>query len=125
MRTRTIIGLLAVTTAACSGSGSGPTAAPTNAVQATAQLAFSPNVITVAQGSAVSFVFGSAAHTVKFQNGSDESATFFGGATSTPGAPADIGQSQNATVSRVFDTTGTFHYRCTIHPNMTGEVHVR
>lgn len=42
-----------------------------------------------------------------------------------PGTPADIGdRTAIGTVTRTFTTAGTFNYRCTNHPGMTGSVTV-
>ena len=38
------------------------------------------------------------------------------------GAPADINIVVNETVSRTFNTRGTFAYICTVHPGMSGDV---
>lgn len=40
----------------------------------------------------------------------------------TPGAPPDIPVVMDTTVSRAFNTIGTFHYICTVHPGMAGEI---
>ena len=37
-------------------------------------------------------------------------------------ATTEIQELRNATVSRQFNTTGTFPYDCTLHPGMKGEV---
>jgi hypothetical protein len=72
--------------------------------------AYSPVQTDIALGGTVQFVFPSLGHNVFFN--------------ATPaGAPADIpGQVSNQTVSRTFNTKGTFAYNCTIHPGMTGTV---
>jgi plastocyanin len=71
---------------------------------------YSPVQTDIALGGTVQFVFPSLGHNVFFN--------------ATPaGAPADIpGQVSNQTVSRTFNTKGTFAYNCTIHPGMTGTI---
>lgn len=121
--------VLAATLTACGGGGGGTTApnstgstgntgstggttAPvaTNTVNATAENTFSPNSIQVSVGTAVSFVFGSVVHNVNF---------------SGSGAPANIANTSNATVSRTFSTAGVFTYDCNLHSGMTGKVTVQ
>lgn len=43
----------------------------------------------------------------------------------TPGHPADINVVKDVIVERTFLVTGTFHYTCTVHPGMDGEVVVK
>lgn len=81
-------------------------------VNATASLAFDPPTLTTTVGHAVTFAFGSVGHNV-----------FFDDAT---GKPADIaGVNENTSVTRTFDTAGTFTYTCHIHPSMHGKVIVQ
>jgi len=40
----------------------------------------------------------------------------------TPGAPPDVPVVMDTTVSRTFNTLGTFHFICTVHPGMAGEI---
>jgi plastocyanin len=109
--------LLSAALVACGSSGSSgsTTTAPPGpspqlaTVGATAQLAFSPNSVTIAPGGTVTFVFGTVAHTVKFDTGTNP--------------PADIlGSNANTSISRTFNTAGTFTFHCIIHPQMTGTV---
>jgi plastocyanin len=95
--------------ASCSGS-TDPTPAPGQlAVVANAALQFTPSTLTVHTGDDVTFVFGAVAHNV-----------FFDG---TAGAPTDIpGNNANVSADRTFNTAGTFHYTCHIHPGMAGTV---
>ena len=72
-------------------------------------LAFQPATVDVQAGGTVSWTFESVAHTVTF---------------TTAGAPADVPDLQDGSASRTFPTNGTFGYRCSIHPSMTGTVHV-
>ena len=107
----------------CGGAGptAAPTSAPTSAPTATAAVActgtagvpvtvadfsFGPQTITVTTGGAVTWAnAGQAPHTVTFDGG------------------PDCGRlSPGATVTRTFDTAGTFPYHCTLHPSMTGSV---
>jgi plastocyanin len=115
------LALLAVTCFAASACGGGsygsPSPSPTtpntppvaDQVNATASLAFDPSTVNTKVGHAVTFAFGSVGHNV-----------FFDAAT---GAPADIpGVNANTSVTRSFDTAGTFTYTCHIHPYMQGTV---
>jgi plastocyanin len=115
------LALLAVTCLAANACGGGggygsPTATPptptppvADHVDATASLAFTPTTLTTQAGHAVTFAFGSVGHNI-----------FFDVAT---GAPANIpGVNSNTSVSRTFDTPGTFTYSCHIHPFMQGRV---
>ena len=70
-------------------------------------MAFSPATITVTHGTTITWKNNdSADHTVSSNIGLFDSGTI---------NPA-------GTYSRVFTMTGTFPYRCTIHPSMTGTV---
>ena len=81
-------------------------------VNATASLAFDPPTLTTKVGHAVTFAFGSVGHSVFFDAAS--------------GKPADIpGVNENTSVTRTFDTVGTFTYTCHIHPAMHGKVVVQ
>ncbi len=120
---------LATASAACAGSSSQPsvTAPPSGSVsvQATPQLVFTPSEAEIQAGGTVEWTFGAVAHNVTFQQGSDDAATYYGGQTSAAGAHDNIPTSQSKTVSRTFARAGSYHYRCTIHAGMTGEVRVR
>ena len=90
-----------------------PTATPTPAVRqvsATIQnVAFSPNPLTVAQGTTVTWTnLDGVAHTVTADDGSWGSGTL----------------GQGATYSQVFTSPGTYTYHCAIHPFMKGTVMV-
>lgn len=70
---------------------------------------FSPSAITIKKGDSVVWTnMDSAPHTV----------------TGTNGGPASGTLNLNGTYKFTFNNTGTFNYRCTIHPNMTGVVTV-
>jgi plastocyanin len=118
--------LLALLTsaAACGGGGSsyssttGPTTGgnqnptpPANTVIASATLVFNPTSLSVATGTTVTFTFETVTHNITF--------------TAANGVPADVPNTADASVTRVFSTPGTFSYHCTIHPSMTGTVTVQ
>lgn len=108
-----------VSSAACGGSGtsystpptstpSGPATAAT--VDATAGLAFVPATVNLIVGGTVTFAFGSVGHNVYFDN-------------DPAGAPANItGSNASVSISRTFNTAGTYNYYCHIHPGMKGTV---
>ena len=79
-------------------------------VAATTESAFTPREVDVGTGGTVTWTFGSLAHNVTFRSA---------------GAPASIPAATNASVSRTFNTPGTFNYDCTLHAGMTGVVNVR
>ena len=69
---------------------------------------FSPFTTTIRVTGTVSYQFGATAHNVIFKPAS--------------GVPTDIQVTSNTTVSRTFNTSGSFAYDCTLHPGMAGEV---
>ena len=71
-------------------------------------LSFSPLQSDIAQGGVVRFNFPALAHNVIFN--------------ATTGAPADIGVTSSTTVSRTFNTKGTFNYQCTLHAGMSAVI---
>jgi plastocyanin len=82
-------------------------------VEATPDLTFTPNSLTVKRGDKVTFAFGSVPHNVTFDNRDVRT-------------PADIpGVNASASVERVFSSAGTYHYHCTLHPGMSGTVVVK
>ena len=83
--------------------------APATAAVTAPELAFQPVTVDVQAGGVVSWTFPSIQHDVTFTSG---------------GAPANIPALQGGSASRTFPTNGTFGYRCSIHPPMTGAVHV-
>ena len=90
-------------------SGSGTPAAPAaNEVIATTESTFNPTTLTVAKGTTVTFTFQSTVHNVQFAN--------------TTGAPANIANTSNSAVQRVFATAGTFGFDCSLHSGMHGTV---
>ncbi len=82
-----------------------------NEVIATDGNAFNPATLNVSKGTTVTFTFQAVTHNVTFAN--------------TTGAPANIGNTSNSQVQRVFTTAGTFGYDCTLHPGMHGQVVVQ
>ena len=110
-----LLAVVAATLAACGGGGYGTapvTSTPPGdgrTVSATPSLAFTPGTLTVNAGETVTFAFGGIAHNVFFD--------------AQAGTPADIdGINANSSVTRVFNTAGTYHYSCHIHPSMRGTV---
>jgi plastocyanin len=122
VRTLALLAATCLAANACGG-GSGnsgygsPTSPPTSPpvadqVNATAALAFDPGTLTTGVGHTVTFAFGSVGHNVYFD--------------AAPGAPADIpGVNANTSLTRSFNTAGTFTYTCHIHPSMHGSVVVQ
>lgn len=97
-----------ISVANVAGGGAGP--APTSAQISMPDASFEPNAVTVAVGGVVTFVFTAIAHDVRFGSGS--------GVT-------DIPVTTNSTVTRTFNTKGTFSILCTLHAGMTGSVTVQ
>jgi plastocyanin len=100
---------------------SGLTGTPQVTFTTTAQLvttiqvannSFTPNTLTVPVGTQVTWEWQgtTSAHNVTF--------------AATTGAPANIGNATSGSVSRMFNTAGTFNYQCTNHAGMTGSVTV-
>jgi plastocyanin len=71
---------------------------------------FIPFEVTIKVGEQVFFEFPQTAHNVIFQQ--------------KTGAPQDIQQTRNVTISRTFSVAGQFAYDCTLHPGMVGSVRV-
>jgi plastocyanin len=112
------IGILFTAVASGCGGGDAPTTPgngnpppPATVDVFTPGLAFSPAFVTIPVGGTVRFNITGVAHDVTFQNVS--------------GAPASIPVTQNAVVSRTFNTKGTFPYDCRTHPGMSGSVTVQ
>ena len=94
------------------GSTAAPPPPPANTVDATPAEVFTPGNLHVAVGQVVTFTFGALAHNVFF--------------AAQAGVPADIpGTNANTSVTRQFDTQGTFTYTCHIHPQMHGTITVQ
>ena len=83
-------------------------AAPLTALVDMPGNSFTPFTTTIRQSGTVSFRFPATVHNVIFR--------------SKPGTPADILPESNATITRTFNTLGTFMYDCTLHNGMSGEV---
>jgi plastocyanin len=81
----------------------------------TVSTAFSPSFVTINAGDTVVF------HITKAPDGDGHDVTF----DATTGAPANIKVTLTGDISRVFNTRGTFHYNCFVHPGMTGDVQVK
>lgn len=103
-------GLIAL--AACGGASTQPDSSPqpSATVNATNALQFTPTPVRLTVGGTVTFKFASIQHTLFFDN-------------APPGAPANIPNlTSNTSVTRTFNTAGTFVFNCHIHPGMTGTV---
>ena len=72
---------------------------------------FTPQTVVIARTGSVTWSFGAVEHNVTFG--------------STSGAPTNILNVANTTVTKTFNTAGNFSYDCTIHAGMTGVVLVR
>ena len=109
---------LAIVLAACGGDGE-PTKPSTNKTVevSTFESTFSSNFITISAGDTVRWQFSVASdgfgHNVIFN-------------PRPPGTPADItAEKKSGTDFRVFSTPGMYHYVCTLHGSMTGDVVVQ
>jgi plastocyanin len=71
---------------------------------------FTPQNVALARGGTVTWTFGALTHNVDFQGAA--------------GAPANIPNTSNASVSRIFGAAGTFAYICTLHSGQNGSVFV-
>jgi plastocyanin len=69
---------------------------------------FTPAFVAIARAGTVTWTFGARVHNVEFGN--------------TGGAPANVPNTSNASVSRTFNAAGTFAYTCTLHANQNGTV---
>jgi plastocyanin len=126
LRKFSLVAMISVAAGACGGGGGGYNSVPTtpysppssggpsttpvsDQVTAAATLAFDPGSLTTQVGHTVTFVFESVGHNIFFN--------------AAPGVPADIpGVNANTSVTRTFDTAGTYSYTCHIHPYMTGTI---
>jgi plastocyanin len=82
---------------------------PATATVTAPAFAYEPQVVDVSAAGAVTWSFGAIHHDVTF---------------TTAGAPANVPELQNGSAGRAFPDPGTFAYRCSIHPAMTGTVRV-
>lgn len=90
------------------------TPSASGSITATTGLAFDPSTVTVARAggtSSVTWHFQATAHTVTWD--------------ATAGSVTDIPATMNASVSRNFTVAGTYHFHCSIHPQMTGVITVQ
>jgi plastocyanin len=83
--------------------------APDAATATAPQVAFTPQHVDVGAGGTVTWLMGAVTHNVDF---------------SMAGSPADIGDTQSASDSRVFPSSGTSAYVCSLHSGMNGTVRV-
>lgn len=83
-------------------------AAPLSAIVDMPGNSFTPFTTTIRLTGTVSFRFPATAHNVIFKP--------------RTGTPADILPESNTTITRTFNTLGTFAYDCTLHSGMSGEV---
>jgi len=81
----------------------------------TVATAFSPPSLVINAGDTVVF------HITKAPDGDGHDVTF----DAVAGAPANIKVTLTGDISRVFNTRGSFHYNCFVHPGMTGDVQVK
>jgi plastocyanin len=97
---------------ACGGGSSSGPPPVADEINATSSLTFDPGTLTTQVGHTVTFAFGSVGHDIYFD--------------AAQGAPADIpGANANTSITRAFNTAGTFTYTCHIHPFMHGSVVVQ
>jgi plastocyanin len=122
VRSLAMLAATCIAVPACGGAGGtsdygSPSPTPTgpnppagaDQINAKPSLAFDPATLTTKVGHVVTFAFGSVGHNVFFDTAA--------------GAPANItGVNANTSVTRTFDTAGTFTYTCHIHPYMQGRV---
>ena len=78
----------------------------------TANFSFTPASVAITRGGTVTWSNG---------NGVAHNVTF----ASAAGAPANTANFSSGTVSRTFNTAGSYSYSCTNHPGMTGTVTVQ
>jgi len=90
------------------GGGGGPP--PLSAQIDMPGTAFEPGAVTIGVGGTITWVFTSIAHDVLFGAGA---------------GVQDMPLTVNATVSRTFNTKGTFSITCTAHTGMTGSITVQ
>lgn len=92
------------------GGGGGGSLVHAARVTATSALTFEPQTVSIPANDTIFFTFQGVQHNVKF--------------TAATGVPADVPDTQSATVKRQFTTAGSYSYHCSIHPQMTGTVTV-
>ena len=125
--------VLAVVAMACGGGGDGSTTGPDTGPSAgpgtvtgtanvsttqsddgygTAKFSFAPASVTITRGGTVTW---------SNANGIAHNVTF----ASAAGAPQSTGNFLSGSITRTFDTVGSYSYSCTNHPGMTGTVKVQ
>jgi plastocyanin len=82
---------------------------PATATVTAPSFAYQPQVVDVTAAGTVTWSFGAIHHDVTF---------------TTAGAPANVPELRNGSAARAFPDPGTFAYRCSFHPGMTGTVRV-
>ena len=110
MRTIHFLLLSTLVLPACGGDG-GTETVPVTATVSMPGFVFAPVTTRIAVGGTVRFEFPATPHNVIFDR--------------ITGAPADIQETSNQTISRTFAVAGTFPFDCTLHPGMSGEVVAR
>ena len=115
MRKR-FLALATVVTACGSDGGSTHPSSNTTVDVYTIESTFSSNFVTINVGDTVRWHFSVATdgfgHNVLFN-------------PRPPGTPADIAEKKSGTDFRVFSTPGMYHYVCTLHGSMTGDIQVQ
>lgn len=111
---------LVASLAACGGGGystgpqgtntGGNTGGNNGSTISVAGTSFDPSSLTIAVGGTVSWVFAGVTHNIHF---------------SGTGAPANVPDTSNGTVTRTFNTAGVFTMTCSIHAGMTGTITVQ
>jgi plastocyanin len=101
--------------AGCGGSTTAVDTTPVTAatVVAASSIQFKPGTVNLVQGGTVTFQFQGVQHNIFFDEAGE-------------GAPDNIPQpTANASVTRKFDTPGSYVYHCRIHPEMSGVIVVK
>ena len=94
------------------GTGNPPAGAPTSANVTVTDNVFTPSSVTVARNGTITWTWSNSGY------GTAHNVTFDGGGGSS-------GDKTDGTYERTFATAGTFSYRCSNHPPMTGTVIVQ
>jgi plastocyanin len=98
-------------TSAVSFTVTGSLPATATVIAGDASRVFTPATIVVARNANVSFTFGALVHNVTFRG--------------QVGAPANVPNTTNAVLARVFGAVGDYDYDCSLHAGMTGKIMVR
>ena len=102
------LGVTRTNTAAITVTSGEEPAPMTASVAATLSSTFNPPSVRIARTGTVTWTWAGLDHNVLFTSGTDR--------------PADIPTRSTGSVSRDFNTAGTFNYRCSIHAGMEGTV---